>query len=364
MKPSRYHAARLSNPERRCDEPRLTDPLDLPALTAIGWNRHCAAALAALPVAHGRPARVIEQHRAHLLVHDGQTSAKAKTLTALFDRLETTGDGLAVGDWVLVAEEGGSLYIHDHLPRASLLLRSRGDNGVQRIAANVDTALLVMALDNDYSPNRLERYLLMVRAANVTPVVVLTKPDRASDLAAQMAEIAGLAGPDTPLFALDARDGGCTAALAPWLAAGQTLVLLGSSGVGKSTLVNTLLGDDSQRTGATRAYDDRGRHTTTARSLRTLPQGACLIDTPGVRELKLGGEEDVTADAFEDIAQLAQQCKFRDCQHQREPGCAVVAGLPAERLANYRKLKDELAATQQKRLEAPTPQPTRRSKKR
>lgn len=357
---------RLASPvlNVRHDDVRLTAPLDLPALTAIGWNAHCAAALAALTAAHGRPARVIEQHRAHLLVHDGQTSAKAKTLTALFDRLETSGDGLAVGDWVLVAEEGGSLYIHDHLPRASLLLRSRGDNGVQRIAANVDTALLVMALDNDYSPNRLERYLLMVRAANVVPVVVLTKPDRATALDAQMAEIAALAGPDTPLFALDARDPGCAETLAPWLAAGQTLVLLGSSGVGKSTLVNTLMKDNAQATGATRAYDDRGRHTTTARSLRTLPQGACLIDTPGVRELKLGGEEDVTADAFEDIAALAHDCRFRDCQHQREPGCAVVAGLPPERLANYRKLKEELAATQQKRLEAPTPQPTRRSRKR
>lgn len=342
----------------------MTDPLDLPALTAIGWNRHCAAALAVLTPFQGRPARVIEQHRAHLLVHDGQAGLKAKTLTALFDRLEATGDGLAVGDWVLVHEAGGSLYIHDQLPRASLLLRSRGDNGVQRIAANVDTALLVMALDNDYSPNRLERYLLMVRAANVAPLIVLTKPDRATALAAQRAGIAALAGPDTPLFVLDARDAGCTASLAPWLAAGQTLVLLGSSGVGKSTLVNTLMKDNAQATGATRAYDDRGRHTTTARSLRTLPQGACLIDTPGVRELKLGGEEDVTADAFEDIAALAQRCKFRDCQHQREPGCAVVAGLPPERLANYRKLKDELAATQQKRQLAPTPAPTRRSKKR
>ncbi len=348
----------------RRDDLRLIDLSDLPALIAIGWNPQCTAAATALAAATGRPARVIEQHRAHLLVHDGRTAAKAKTLTALFDRLETTGDGLAVGDWVLVHESGGSLYIHDQLPRGSLLLRSRGDNGVQRIAANVDTALLVMALDNDYSPNRLERYLLMVRAAQVAPVIVLTKPDRAPALDAQRAEIATLAGPDAPLFVLDARDPGCAACLAPWLAAGQTLVLLGSSGVGKSTLVNTLLGAEQQRTGATRAYDDRGRHTTTARSLRMLPQGACLIDTPGVRELKLGGEEDVTADAFDDIAALAANCRFRDCQHQREPGCAVVAGLPPERLANYRKLRDELAASQQKRLESAAPAPTRRSKKR
>lgn len=338
---------------------------DLAGLTAIGWNAHCIAALATLAEVRGRPARIIEQHRAHLVVHDGQLSHKAKTLTELFERLEARGDGLSVGDWVMIEEAGGSLYVHEHLPRASLLLRSRADNGVQRIAANIDTALLVMALDNDYSPNRLERYLLMVRAANVAPVVILTKPDRASDLDAQRAEIAALAGAGTPLLVLDAREADAQASLAPWLAAGQTLVLLGSSGVGKSTLVNSLMGSQAERTGATRAYDDRGRHTTTSRSLRTLPQGACLIDTPGVRELKLGGEEDVTADAFEDIAALAHLCRFRDCQHGKEPGCAVVAGLPPERLDNYRKLRSELAATQQKRLEAASaPTPSRRSKKR
>lgn len=338
--------------------------IDEPALRAIGWNAHCAAALAAMPDAIGRPARVIEQHRAHLVVHDGAEGLKAKTLTALFDRLEANTDGLAVGDWVLINEDGGSLYIHEALPRRSLLLRSRADNGVQRIAANVDNAILVMALDNDYSPNRLERYLLMVRGADVTPIIVLTKPDRATDLDAQRAEIAALAGPGTPIFALDARTPAVVASLAPWLAEGQTLVLLGSSGVGKSTLVNSLLGSEAQRTGHTRAYDDRGRHTTTTRTLRTLPQGACLIDTPGVRELKLGGEEDVTADAFEDIAELARHCRFRDCRHGAEPGCAVVAGLPPERLDNYRKLRSELAATAQKRLEAPTVVVTRRSKKR
>ncbi|MDP3294376.1 MAG: ribosome small subunit-dependent GTPase A [Nevskia sp.] len=344
---------------------RLNPLNDENLLRAIGWNAHCAAALAALVDRQGRPARIIEQHRGHLVVHDGQRGHKAKTLTALFDRLETTGDGLSVGDWVLIAEEGGSLYVHEHLPRASLLLRSRGDNGVQRIAANVDTALLVMALDNDFSPNRLERYLLMVRAANVAPVVILTKPDRATDIEAQRAEVAALAGPATPLFVLDARVASAQQTLVPWLAAGQTLVLLGSSGVGKSTLVNSLMGNESERTGATRAYDDRGRHTTTSRSLRTLPQGACLIDTPGVRELKLGGEEDVTADAFEDIAELAHSCRFRNCNHGNEPGCAVVAGLPPERLDNYRKLRDELAATQKRRLEAASaPMPTRRSKKR
>ena len=163
--------------------------IDVPALTAIGWNARLAAAHAALPDGSGRPARVIEQHRAHLLVDDGRTTLKANALAGLFETLAAAGDGLAVGDWVLVAETGGTPYLTGCLPRASLLQRSRPEHGVQRIAANVDTALLVMALDNDYSPNRLERYLLMVRAAAVAPVVVLTKPDRATALDAQRAEI-------------------------------------------------------------------------------------------------------------------------------------------------------------------------------
>ena len=317
---------------------------DFPALAAIGWNARLATALAALPGGSGRPARVIEQHRAHLLVDDGATTLKARPLAALHETLDAAGDGLAVGDWVLVREEGGTPFLGACLPRASLLQRSRPEHGVQRIAANVDTALLVMALDNDYSPNRLERYLLMVRAAGVEPVVLLTKPDRAPALAAQRAEIAAVAGERVPLRVLDARDDGAGPLLAPWLREGATLVLLGSSGVGKSTLLNTLAGETRQRTGATRAYDDRGRHTTTARSLRRLPGGACLIDTPGVRELKLGGDEDAARDAFDDIARHAADCRFRDCRHQREPGCAVVAHVAADRLANYHKLTGELQA--------------------
>lgn len=333
--------------------------IDVPALTAIGWNDRLAAALAARPASDGRPARVIEQHRAHLLVDDGAATIKAKPLPTLFGTLDRDGDGLAVGDWVLIREEGGTPFIQACLPRATLLQRSRPEHGVQRIAANVDTALLVMALDNDYSPNRLDRYLLMVRAANVSPVIVLTKPDRATDLAAQRAEIAARVGDGVPVHSLDAREPDCAIRLAPWLGSGQTLVLLGSSGVGKSTLVNTLVGGDSERTGATRAYDDRGRHTTTSRSLRRLAAGACLIDTPGVRELKLGGDEDATRDAFDDIARFAAGCRFRDCRHEREPGCAVVASIAPERLANYRKLSGEIAASAKRQVEAPKP-PKRR----
>lgn len=326
-----------------------------PGLRCIGWNALCAQALAQLPPdTPGRPARIVEQHRGHCVVHDGVALLRTLPLPALFDRLEQAGDGLAVGDWVLVVEDGGSLYISERLARSSLLQRSRGENGVQRIVANVDTAVLVMALDGDYNPNRMERYLLMVRAASVAPLIVLTKPDRCEDLEARRQEIAMLAG-DAAVYLLDARTPAVLRVFAPYLAEGQTLVLLGSSGVGKSTLMNTLLGAEAQRTGSTREYDDRGRHTTTTRTLRLLPGGACLIDTPGIRELRLGGDEDVAADAFDDIRALAQNCRFRDCRHEQEPGCAVTSGLPPARLANYRKLRGELAQQQQARQETKAP---------
>lgn len=322
------------------------------ALRAIGWNAHCAAAHAALGTSRGRPARIAEQHRAHSGVHDGESVLKAQTLPGLFARLAADGDGLVVGDWVLIDADGGSLYITELLPRQTLLKRSRGASAVQRIVANVDTAVLVMGLDGDYSPNRMERYLLMVRAAGVAPLIVLTKPDRCENPDQRVGEIAQLAGSSTPLLVLDPRQAQSLEALAPHLAEGRTLVLLGSSGVGKSTLMNGLLGDDSQRTGASREGDDKGRHTTTARTLRRLPQGACLIDTPGVRELRLSGDEAVESDAFDDVARLAESCRFRDCRHGQEPGCAVVAALPAARLAHYQKLRGELAQLESTRQAA------------
>lgn len=304
--------------------------MNLAALARLGWD-----VSQALPIASGdRPVRLIEQHRSELRVHDGEREFSARLLPTLHKRLRGEDEAPVVGDWALYRDDGS--WLVELLPRRSLLTREREQAERQRLAANVDTALLVMGLDGDYRPERLARYRLMAVAGGVRPVVVLSKPDKVADAVALRREIEARAGADTPVVVLDPRQPAAVETLAPWLAPGQTLVLLGSSGVGKSTLMNTLLGREAQRTGATQALDDLGRHTTTARFLRLLPGGACLIDTPGLRELKLSREQAQVEDKFEDLLALAAQCRFRDCQHRREPGCAVTRELSPARIEAWR----------------------------
>ena len=307
-------------------------------LARLGWR-----AGQPLPGSAGeRPVRLIEQHRSEFRVHDGTHEFSARLLPALLKRLRADDDAPVVGDWALYRDEGG--WLSELLPRRSLLTREREEGQRQRLVANVDTALLVMGLDGDYKPERLARYRLMAVAGGVRPVVVLSKPDKVADADALRREIERQCGADTPVVVLDPRQPSAVDTLAPWLGAGQTLVLLGSSGVGKSTLMNTLLGREAQRTGATQVLDDLGRHTTTARFLRPLPGGACLIDTPGLRELKLSREQAQVEDQFEDVQALAARCRFRDCQHRREPGCAVTAALPPARIEAWRESLQPLAA--------------------
>jgi len=312
----------------------MTGNGDTLGLTRLGWNAALADALSPLPPVPGRPVRIIEQHRSEYRVHDGQSEFTARSHPALYKTLSAVDDGIAVGDWARYQDEGG--WLTQLVPRHSLLERVREDGRRQRLVANVDTALLVMGLDGDYNPERLMRYRLLAVAGGVAPVLLLTKIDRVKNADELRSEIETLAGPGTPVLALDARSPRAVDALSPWLAPGRTLVLLGSSGVGKSTLMNSLLGTETQRTGATQAQDDLGRHTTTSRSLRPLPSGACLIDTPGLRELKLTQEQEQVEDDYADIRALAAQCKFSDCKHQREPGCAVLRGVVPERLAAWR----------------------------
>lgn len=302
--------------------------------------------------ADARPARVTEQHRTRYVVAEHADDAQPAESQPEWQRPRCDpNDRAAVGDWVLVDGAPGKLQIVALLPRRSAIKRgAAGEHYKQQlIAANVDTAFVVTGLDADFNPRRIERYLLLLQGGGVQPVVVLTKLDIASDAPNAVAALAMLAEQGVPVRSVNARAAESVAALHPWLGAGQTVVLVGSSGAGKSTLTNTLLGIERMKTGEVREHDARGRHTTTHRALIALPQGACLIDTPGMRELKPTGEEQLDEAAFADVQVLAEQCRFRDCRHEKEPGCALRAAvergeLDPGRLANYLKLRDELAA--------------------
>jgi ribosome biogenesis GTPase len=350
---ARPYNRRHANPS----PPRLIP--DLAALRAIGWPfdgpplpGDWSQAMALHPKA--QPARVIEQHRSGYVVAIDTGAGFAVESPPEWQRAPGYRKGTtpqdaraAVGDWVLV--EGTRIVAL--LPRRSAIKRgAAGEHYKQQvIAANVDTVLVVCGLDGDFNPRRIERYLLLVQGDGVAPVVVLTKIDRdGSDAGAAQATLAGITAQNVPVLAVNAKDRDSVAALSPWLQPGMTAVLVGSSGAGKSTLTNTLLGIEKMKTGEVREHDARGRHTTSHRALIPLPSGACLIDTPGMRELKPTGEEDLACGGFADIEALAEQCRFRDCRHDREPGCAVRAAIEAgtvdpQRIANYLKLRDEVA---------------------
>jgi len=341
---------------------------DFSALRAIGLGEAMRGQLAhGVADAQARPMRLIEVQREHWLLHDGHAAHRARCSPALAHDLAAADDALAVGDWVLARADatGGCLITCRLLPHSQIARRTangrakdgRGAAQRQVLVSNVDTALLVMGLDHDFQLRRLERYLALVRLAGVAAVLLLSKADTvAPELAAQrLAQAADILPPHMPALALDLRQPAAAGALAAWLQPGQTLVLLGSSGAGKSTLANTLMQafsdaaaavmvpDPAGRlTGAARADDSRGRHTTTARTLLPLAGGACIIDTPGLRALRLDVEDaDQLADAFGDVARFAPLCRFRDCHHQQEPGCAVREAVPEPRLRNYQKLLRE-----------------------
>ena len=315
---------------------------DFDRLRPIGCNAPIMQALSQLD-GEGAPMRITEVHRDIVMVHDGSREQRAQPLPWLARELSTTGDALTVGDWVLVATDPhGSPWLTGRMPPVNRLTRRASDGGRQCLVSNVDTALLVMGLDGDHNLRRLERYLAMVQSAGVAAVVVLTKQDLAEAAVDRIVDLHRRVPAGIPVHAVDARSPNAAGVLHDYLDPGQTLVMLGSSGVGKSTLTNTLLGHSVQATQAVRADDSRGRHTTTARSLHRLPCGACVIDTPGLRGLEVDTSEQGLAASFEDIAMLAEGCRFRDCSHRDEPGCAVRAGVHPDRLTNYHKLRREI----------------------
>jgi ribosome biogenesis GTPase len=269
-------------------------------------------------------------------------------LPALQQSLHETDECLAVGDWVLARRNSlGETWVHERLAPLNSLVRRDPEGRRQTLVSNVDLALLVMGLDHDFNLARLDRYLVLTRGAGVPALVVLSKADLCADTEARVAQVrAHLAQSSAAMLdvlAVDATKPASLAGLTPWLELGQTLVLLGSSGAGKSTLTNSLCQGARQDVGGVRLDDSRGRHTTTSRSLQRCAGGACIIDTPGLRGLQLDADEATLRLAFDDVTTLAQGCRFRNCSHQSEPGCAVREGLNPTRLKSFQKLQREAA---------------------
>ena len=319
-------------------------------LLRLGWDAAWQAARAELdPDGAWQPVRIAAEHRGayHALGPGGVAWVEltGRAFHAADDKraLPTVGDWVVVERWAGAVAGGGAAVVRAVLPRRSFLVRKAAGEATvpQPLAANVDTGLVMTSANSDLSTGRLDRYVSLLRDGGISPVLVLSKADLATDPSAHLAELAALAD---RVIAISVVTGAGLDEIRALGAPGTTCVLLGSSGVGKSTLLNAVAGTD-QITRAIRG-DDRGRHTTTRRELFVSATGALWIDTPGMRELGQWVDDaaDETEVAFDDITELAQRCKFRDCRHRDEPGCAVQGVVPAARLASFHKLSEERRA--------------------
>ena len=328
-------------------------------LEELGWDEGWAATWAGYVPATEllTPARVAIEHRGAVeVVDDGGTfwaEPTGKMFFAAGDKRELpiVGDWVAVSDAANARATGSRAPLRVILPRRTCLVRrAAGDREEpQPLAANVDVAFVVTSANQELKPRRLERYLTTVRDGGAEPVIVLNKVDLVGDASEMIARIDAVAG-GAPVVTTSATHGAGLDALAPFLGRGRTAVVVGSSGVGKSTIVNALMaGEVALSTQPVSELGDRGRHTTTRRELFVLSTGGVVIDTPGMRELQLWGDDEDAASAFDDINALAAQCRFSDCRHRQEPGCAVRAAIDAgtlapERLASFHKLAAERAS--------------------
>lgn len=317
------------------------------SLAQLGWRPFHSQQLTLQDLDTAHPARVAAVHRSGLAVVSEQGTTTVTVPPRLLDSLELP---ITVGDWVLV--EHAAPRVQRVVSPYSVIKRHAAgtDHRLQTIAANLDTLFVVTSCNDDFNPSRLERYLAVAFDARVEPVIVITKADLCAGPEPYVDQANAL-GTNAAVVALNAMDADSVTTLAPWLQAGQTVAFVGSSGVGKSTLVNTLIGNSRQATAGIREDDSKGRHTTTSREMFALDSGAWVIDTPGMRELRIGAIDAGLRTVFDNIESLAAQCRFRDCHHEAEAGCAVLAAiaagqLDARRLASYRKLQREAALAQ------------------
>ncbi len=301
------------------------------SLATFGWTAERQQAFAVHAAEGLIPGRVIGEHRTHYQVATDHGELSATAPGRVRHAAATHADLPGVGDFVALrpAPTDGPATIEAVLPRSSALIRkASGKETPQLLASNVDVVCIVTGLDGDYNLARLQRFLTLVRDSGATPVIIANKSDRATDIAAIRAEIIA-AAPGVAVHMLSARAGLGVTEIEPYFDGNKTLALIGSSGVGKSTLINKLLGRDAQATQDVRAHDSRGRHTTTHRQLFLRPGGGSIIDTPGMRGLEVWNEQANIDTGFEDVEVLALNCKFSNCRHQSEPACAVRAALAA-----------------------------------
>jgi ribosome biogenesis GTPase len=314
------------------------------SLSQLGWRPFFSQQLSLDELSSAFPARVVSVHRNALDIVTEQGLSRA-TIASSLSQTELSGT-IAVGDWVLLDEAARAVRV---LERQSAIARLAAGTQTRRqlIAANIDTLFVVTSCNDDFNVSRLERYFALAFDAHVEPVVVLTKADQCTDVDSYLDELRAVA-PRVVAIAVNATEHSALRALEAWLTVGQTVAFVGSSGVGKSTLVNSLRGSNTQSTNAIREDDAKGRHTTTSRQMLALPAGAWVIDTPGMRELRIGAVDEGLRTVFDDIEAFARSCRFRDCIHESEKGCAVLAAIASgnldeRRYHNFQKLQREAA---------------------
>ena len=308
------------------------------SLTGLGWQTYFQQQLSLDDWDETIPARVVEQYKSEVTVATGSDVFNIALLATMPE--------MVVGDWLLLDSQQHLLRVLD---RKTCFSRKAAGSKLKKqlISANVDTAFIMSSMNDDFNLNRIERFLSLVNESGAEPVVVLSKSDQSESPESYTAKVQEL-DPFLMVEAINCLDPESVHQLSPWIKEGTTIAVLGSSGVGKSTLINTLLGEDRQSTGGIREDDDKGRHTTTRRSLIALDAGGLILDTPGMREIQMADCKEGIATTFSDIEAYANQCKFSNCQHQTEPGCAVqkavgTGEIDQRRLNNYLKLLREEA---------------------